>query len=324
MNIASKLQIKRGSFFGLFVLAAGIAAMTAVTARAQLTTQVIWDKWEGSNTFWGSVNQPNKYYPNAKPNQDITFGLTNSDEVRAASVSLLTTGKYAGYLEINVYTAFLNQQNGANEAWPLLGDLFLSTTGWNPYVPANPTSDQANHYTADVSGKGTRWNVAFDTPNIGYEDTLYKNGTYIATQKSGIHEDAKNNPMTYAYDTGAAGRLNQEVSWASGGKTMGDYVFEARHATQAEKKEFDLYGLVGRDWSVYSYIFDPKTLGLKDGQQIGLRWEPTCANDIIEGSFEYDLPKTPEPSTYALFGVFGLALVIAHRKWRGSKRATAP
>lgn len=316
---SSKLPIGQKAKVRFFLFAAALIGILAIPAHAQLNTQIIWDKYEDANTFWGSANQYNSAFPTAKPYQDITFGLTNTDEIRAASVSVISGGQYNGFLEINIYTAFLNRQNGANQAWPLLGDLFLSTTGWDPYVPNNPTPDQANHYTADTSGKGTRWNVAFDTPDIGYEDSKYSNSTYVAYEKNKVHEDAANNPMQYAYDTGNAGRKNQEVAWASGGKTMGDYVFEARHATAQEKSEFDLYNLTGRDWSVYSYIFDPNTLGLTNGQEVGLRWQPTCANDIVEGSFTYEIPKTPEPSTYALFGILAIALVVAHRKWRGVK-----
>jgi hypothetical protein len=299
-----------------FLLASFVACFSASLAKAQLNTQVIWDKYEASNTFWGSANMYSSSNPSAALLQDITFGLKGTDEVRAASISLISGGKYNGFLEVNIYTAFLNRQNSPTDNWPILGDLFLSTTGWNPYVPANANYNQSHHYTADDSSKGTRWNVAFDSPDIGYKDALYSNSTYIATQKGGVHVDTAASKMNYAFDTRTAGRANQEVAWASGGKSLGDYVFEARHATAQEKAKYDLYtGLTGRDWSVYSYVFDPNMLGLKDGQQIGLRWQPTCANDILEGSFEYDIPKTPEPSTYAIFGVFGIALVVAHRKW---------
>lgn len=322
MHSSSKLPARQilSSVLGALCL----TALFATPVKAQLNTDVIWDKYESSTAFWGSANMASSSHSSSPIYQDITWGLKGSDEVRAASISTISGGKYTGFLQVNIYTAFLNRQNGPNSNWPMLGDLFLSTTGWNPYVPTKPTFDQSHHYTADDSSKGTRWNIAFDSPDIGYKDALYSKSTYTAYEKGAVHGDTATNKMKYAFDTGTAGRANQEVGWASGGKTLGDYVFEARHATAQEKTAFDLYGgLTNRDWSVYTYIFDPTMLGLKDGQQVGLRWQPTCANDILEGSFVYDIPKTPEPSTYAVFGVFGIALVVAHRKWRRSRLGAA-
>jgi len=328
MNFVSKLLSGKKAFSkGVLLLVVSTAAILATSAHAQIANQVIWDKYEGANTFWGSANQYSSSHPNAALSQDITWGLIGSDEVRAASISSVLTGQYKGFLQVNIYTAFLNRQNGANSDWPMLGDLFLSTTGWDPYVPNHPSSNQLNHDTADNSSNGTRWNVAFDSPDIGYKDALYAHSTFSAVEKGAVHRDAAGNLMNYDFDTGGAGRLNQEISWDSGGVTVGDYVFQARHATTQEKSAYDLYsGLTDRDWSVYTYIFDPNMLGLKAGQEIGLRWQPTCANDILEGGFIYnppegDLPPTPEPSTYGLLGAALCLGFAGFSRWRKQRKA---
>ena len=53
--------------------------------------------------------------------------------------------------------------------------------------------------------------------------------------------------------------------------------------------------------------------GLLDGDELALRWEFTCANDVIEGAV--DVPAVPVPAAVWLFGSGLIGLVgIARRK----------
>jgi len=268
----------------------GALSILATFSASGAPLQVIWDKYDGATTFWGSA-----ITGRATQFEDIVAGLTNTDEVRAMTVD--TVGNI---MTVSVYTAFLNRHNGPTSTWPRLGDLFISTDGWNPYRTGAGGSDTQNHATADNNTRGEDWELVIRTADLGYLDEKYKTSTY--SQRVDVYGES-GGPMTFTLageipDRGGWHRPAEEVYYKSGGVDVGDAIFSARHATAAEKTAYDLYGLNGRDWSVYSYSFDWQALGLEPGSDIGLRWAANCANDIIEGRARV----VPEPS--------GLALVL--------------
>lgn len=285
----AQLHTRRGARLARATL--GTLSILATFSASGAPLQVIWDKYNGANTFWGSAitGRSTQY-------EDIVAGLTNTDEVRAMTVD--TVGSI---MTVSVYTAFLNRHNGPTSTWPRLGDLFISTDGWNPYRTGAAGSDTQDHATADNNTRGEDWELVIRTPDVGYRDTNYSGGTFVKT--TDVYGES-GGPMAFTLageilDRGGWHRPTEEVYYKSGGVDVGDATFSARHATAAEKAAYDLYTLSNqRDWSVYSYSFDWQALGLDPGSDIGLRWAANCANDIIEGRARV----VPEPS--------GLALVL--------------
>jgi len=292
----------------------GTLSILAAFSAAGAPLQVIWDKYDGANTFWGSaITGRGSAY--GERYQDIVAGLANTDEVRAMAVD--TVGSL---MTVSVYTAFLNRHNGPTSTWPRLGDLFISTDGWNPYRTGAAGSDSQNHATADNNTLGEDWELVISTPDVGYRDTNYSSGTFVKT--TDVYGES-GGPMTFTFagaipDRGGWHRPAEEVYYdklSLSGIDVGDATFSARHATAAEITAYDLYTLSNeRKWSVYSYSFDWQALGLEPGSDIALRWAANCANDIIEGRARV----VPEPSGLALVLVALLAGAAPLKRRRSS------
>ncbi len=171
-----------------------------------------------------------------------------------------------------------------------MGDLFISTNGWNPRMP----TELDNFYNP---GETWEFVVALDrhrganAGNVGlYELDQANYGSDIL-----LSED-------FAF-TGAY-RAGQEVQYAIRGPfgglapgmmTTGDWSIN----DDMLRISIDAMGL-GWDFS--------------DVDSLGFHWTMTCANDVIEGG-----APVPEPGTVFLFGAGLLAMAFAGRKrWAGS------
>lgn len=161
---------------------------------------------------------------------------------------------------------------GSDPYGTVFGDLFISSDGW--------TMDEGAPYTGDDHSSGEDWEFVFDTS----EGALF-GGDFAIT----LAEDAPPAAGSTRYIV----RDGQEVLRAGGG-------------TQYEGSSVDLSNA---ETSIdYSILL--ASLGVAHGDEIGLKWGMSCANDTIEGAVSYSVPA---PGTLALFGIGLLGFAFRRR-----------
>lgn len=179
---------------------------------------------------------------------------------------------------VTVYTGF--KEGDPRALGTRYGDLFISSTGWDPYVGTDPL-----HYRQDRYGNtGTRWNYAIDTSEGGalyggnfsvyLSDNLMGSGTY---------------------------RNGQLVQRKSGGSLLD---------REAVLFGTELYN--GKAYNTLVYRFDWSLLGVKPGDELAFKWGMTCANDTIEGAAQV----VPTPATLPLLAAGVGAGWLARRRVR--------
>ncbi len=149
------------------------------------------------------------------------------------------------------------------------GDLFLSSTGWNPAGPAPYLTD--NHLT------GTVWDYGVSLAD-----------RWSRTSGSSLYglDAVTGNPDAYISDdflSGATYRNGQEVAVNTGTATL------LTNAT-------NFSSVAGTNTVVFS--LDIAGTDLASAGAIGLHWAMTCGNDTIEGN--YTVVSVPEPSSIAI------------------------
>ncbi len=166
------------------------------------------------------------------------------------------------------------------------GDLYLSTTGWNP------AGDASSYYNTDYSDSGTAWNYVISLSDIvlqtstSGEATLYKTADgktiygYEGTREAQeVYSEFKSTPTSYG--TG---------SWS--------YIKESNNEISL-LIEMDLSKLLGEDWNGET--------------PLGFHFTMDCGNDVIEGS----IAPVPLPSTCLLLGSALVGLMgVARRRIR--------
>jgi len=168
------------------------------------------------------------------------------------------------------------------------GDLFLSNA-WTPF------GDGSRDYKYDYASNGTVWDYGFSLDDRWMNENENGSGV-LYSLNSDINADNVN--MSEAFLRGGDYRYGQEV------------------AVDRDSQSTTALNNVGR-WDVTSntvdFTIDLAGTTLLDGSELALRWEFTCANDVIEGAV--DVPAVPVPAAVWLFGSGLLGLVgIARRK----------
>ncbi len=199
------------------------------------------------------------------------------------TVSIDTT--FAGKGDNGLFSGFTNGSTGIG-----YGDLFLNNS-WAPVGVPN--------YEADDAGNGTVWSHGFSLDDRWMNENDAGTGTFYSLGSADNHSDIKmsddflnagyfRNGQEVAVDRNSNGvtALNNAGSWNITGNTV--------------------------DFNV-----DLAGTGLLDGSELALRWEFTCANDVIEGAV--GVPAVPLPAAIWLFGsgLIGLAGIARHKKSSG-------
>ncbi len=184
-------------------------------------------------------------------------------------------------LTVDIFTNYVNYIGKYETA---LGDLFISTNGWEPF--GNP-----KYYDDDYSN-GEQWEYALvmnkrpsssTKENVSGTASLYR----ITDPKKIVLSSA---PAGYTY------RKGQEVQFNASGLasiSSGNWWIDRTGTDDFLRFQIGLAGLGPID-------------------DLGFHWGMTCGNDVIEGGFAH---QNPEPATMILFG-FGLIGVagIGRRK----------
>ncbi len=163
------------------------------------------------------------------------------------------------------------------------GDLFLSSS-WTP--------DGVPNYETDDSSNGTVWSHGFSLDNRWMNENDTGTGV-LYSLNAGIN--SANINMSDSFLSAGYFRNNQEVA-----------VDRGSLSTSA----LDNIGSWGITANTVDFNIDLAGTGLLDGSELALRWEFTCANDVIEGAV--GVPAVPVPAAVWLFGsgligLFGVA-----------------
>jgi hypothetical protein len=252
---------------GLAVVAA--FGLTSVAQAVPLSTTII------NDTYWGSNDHGYGDVISSPASKDFF----NIDHLKVEFGS-------GHQLSVTVYTGFMEgvpQAEGTR-----YGDLFISSTGWDPHVGTDPL-----HLTQDrYSNTGTQWNYVIDTSQGGQ---LYGGNfnVYLTDDLIDAHR--------YIFRNG------QVVQRKDGGTLLD---------TEAVLFGSEVYE--GKTYNTITYTLDWLLLGVTPGDELAFKWGMTCANDTIEGAARV----VPTPATLPLLAIGLTAGWLTRRRGRRASRTT--
>ncbi len=236
------------------------------------------------DNYWGAT--PTDAVP-----RDIVGAEGNYD------VSKIEATQIGDTIYLDIYSRFLNDiQLRNNESFQnlLLGDLFISTDGWDP----NGTST----YNDDNASTGTAWEYALALDEHTYNRSA---GGLNTGGNAFLYKISDGDTILESDDFFGPGdtyRTGQEVQFspADDSSLIRTNLWSIGYGTSSD--DFDDY---------LSLSFSLADLGISTGQELGFHWTMTCGNDVIEGA----LTPVPEPATMLLFGtgIIGLAGFVRRR-----------
>jgi len=255
-----RLKILLLSFLAVFLLGGSASAYTI---------------WDNSDNYWGA--DPSGDYAN----RDVIGNGFAIDHMEVDINSYLLT--------VDIYTDYVNNLGKLGTE---LGDLFISTNGWNP-------NTAGNHYEYDnyLSTPHTTWEYAIVLDNHNPANNPSAGTAYLYT----VDENRIRLSDDFFGSTGYTYREGQEVRYydllplVDGGEERIQNEGEGTWSIDADSLTFMINLPQDVDWS-----------------NLAFHWAMTCANDVIEGP-----APVPEPATMFLLGsgLIGLA-AIGRKKFR--------
>lgn len=222
-------------------------------------------------------------YIGAAPTRPAFYGEDIVGTIEAFEISKMDVNLLGDQFVVDIQSNYFDNVGILRTA---LGDLFVSTNGWNPVIP---TADD-NFYNP-----GEIWEFA-----IALDDHLGSSGSVrlYALDQTTYGSDILLSDSFFG-SSGSIYRAGQEVQYGGPADSW----------------------LAEGDWSISGDFLrisiDAAGLGwdFSDVNSLGYHWTMTCANDVIEGGGS----PVPEPGTVFLFGAGLLAMAAAGRKrWAGS------
>ncbi len=214
-------------------------------------------------------------YIGGKPNSSYWEGHDIVGAEEFFSISKMEVDLTDNLLTVSIFTTYFdNVGKYATE----MGDLFISTDGWNPYGTAG--------YTEDTAANGEKWErvLVLDNHGESFIPTLHS-GSMIGQSGSVDAYEVKDSNIVMSNAPGYAFREGQEVQYkASGQSKLGS-------------GSWSIYDVDGPE-SVLKISILSDVLGL--GEDIAFHWGFTCGNDVIEGGGHL---ATPEPASSILIGL---------------------
>jgi hypothetical protein len=250
-------------------IVAGTALLTALTSMHVQATTIM-DSYIGANNHgYGDV-----------------IGNVNNFQINYMDVSLSGT-----VLTVSINTTFAGKgDNGlfsgltAGGTGIGYGDLFLSSA-WTP------NGDGSQNYIHDDASNGTVWTYGYSLDDRWMAESAAGTGALYSLDSANNDADIK---MSDDFLSAGIFRNGQEVA--------------------VDRSSLGVTALVNTgSWSITAdsvdFIIDLACTDLLNGSEIALRWEFTCANDVIEGAIP--VSAVPVPAAVWLFGsgLIGIAAV---------------
>ncbi|HMO18145.1 MAG TPA: PEP-CTERM sorting domain-containing protein [Oligoflexia bacterium] len=260
----------------LFLL---VAPLLLLSSTAQSSPYVIQDNYIGGGATHASWN-----------NHDVIGSPLNFD------ISHMEIDITGSKLTVSIFSTYFKNVGYLNT---VLGDLFISTNGWNPSGDAP--------YASDTYHNGTKWDLAITLDNHGGTVGTETNHISDFTGESGVAS------LYQIYDE------NIILTNVSGGYYRGDQVTQYDNSSQQALAlgNWFIDAISGSDYAKLTFELDFTGLNLYASDQIGFHWNMSCGNDTIQGA--YTLPTSqaafitgttggggdnsiPEPSVIFLLG----------------------
>ena len=192
------------------------------------------------------------------------------------SISISTT--FAGKGDNRLFAGYTTDGMGIG-----YGDLFLAGS-WQPYGSAP--------YAGDDASNGTVWEYGF------------------ALEDRYMSESATGSGSLYRLNSGDNSDIRLSDSFITGGA-----VFRNGQEVAVDTANGDISKISDGQWSTdadsVDFLIDLSGTGLLNGDEIAMRWEFTCANDVIEAAFD-----VPEPGMFALLSTSLVGLGLFGRRGR--------
>jgi hypothetical protein len=230
-----------------------------------------------------AVTIPDNYY-GADPTHSNWDDKDVIGDVHLFDISQMQVTFQGDQMLVDIHTRYLDNI-GAYDTQ--LGDLFISTNGWNPAGTAPYVEDNFGNPGAE------KWEYAL------VMDSHSPSGTSGTTSLYHVSND----PLLSRAPNGYVYRAGQEVQYAGGDSTPFSGTWSMHKLDTSDDRDDFLRFVIGLD----------AFAGISD---FGFHWTMSCANDVIEGG----AAPVPEPATMLLFGtgLVGLA-VSGRRKFRRSQ-----
>lgn len=251
--------MKKLTLIGLLIL---FLTIGTINSPVLATTYTILDKYWGANdNGWGDIIGNAAYY-------DISKMMVTYE-----------TGKLK---YVDIYSRYFNNIGQDNTK---LGDLFISTNGWNPKGVEPYKDDNFNN-----PGEKWEYGLVLDNPlsTLGGNFDVYR----ITDSNVGLSYSNPGWIFRSGQEVEIITNSNDKMAWGSGTwslNNIGGYDTD-------DFMRFDLSGL-----TTYGFTGFPGAF----------HWGPSCANDVIEGVI-------PEPSTLLLLGsgMLGFGVFARYRRRR--------
>ena len=250
------------------ILAAGMAASWLIGSAFPASGAIIDDTFIGA--AHDGVENTSDYY---NPTPSVSYDITKMDVTFSATN--LSAKIYSDYFGAWV--------SGASKTE--LGDLFLSTNGWQPHGAAP--------YGSDDSTNGEKWEYVVDLNQSAIAAKAASGNVTL------LQTNASEGVVAYG-----SVRDAQEWQWIS--------FLNATSPTGTWQILSDAGG---------SYLLIESSLSgaFADVTTLGQHYTMACGNDVIEGAVANNTAPVPEPSTIIMFGAGLAGLAGLGRRRMGTK-----
>lgn len=233
-----------------------------------------------------------------------SYSTTDAIGGSGYDVNWMTVDKSVnGFLTVIVDSNFISNTSSGYK----LGDLFImdadnyqeaaDCSGLTGKVGCNESSSATTYNTVKTTNE---WEFAFDLG--GGRDT---NGRSVSNVSGKLRDIKNSGYVNYRSDLISTGKDGSHRGW------------------QAIMVQNDPNAVGSGNWStnassnLLTMTFDIRGTSLMDAAQLALRWQMTCANDIIEVVTNFRTNNTtvvPEPSTMLLMLLAGFGLFASRKK----------
>jgi hypothetical protein len=216
---------------------------------------------------------------------DPTHNRSHKDVIGEAHEFDITKVEYVCEPNQMVFRVFSRYFDNVGFETTFLGDLFLSTDGWNPYGSAP--------YKNDLAANGEDWEVVAvldDRDAMGGVLGIYT----VDEANIGMSQAPNNNPSRWVYRAGqevyyTPGANEQAIAYGSWAIVPGDLAVDTD------------------DYLEFILPYCPVLHGACEN--LGFHWTMSCGNDVVEGG-------VPEPASVVLLGAAAVGVAGARLRRR--------